>query len=67
MSCANAIQPQSAGLKKALRWFSDMTREHPDRKRLILLREAEVRFDLTPVECAFLNANFSDEGAATDC
>ncbi len=32
---------------------------HPEKKRAAVLQEAELRFDLTPVECEFLNTHFS--------
>lgn len=35
--------------------------EHPEKKRLTVLREAEWRFDLTPLECEFLDTHFSAE------
>jgi len=31
---------------------------NPEKDRCVLLREAEVRFDLSPAECDFLDRNF---------
>jgi hypothetical protein len=49
-------------VKKALRWMSDELLNNPQKKRATALREAEIRFDLSPAECEFLTKNFS--GAA---
>ena len=49
-------------VKKALRWMSDELLNNPQKKRDTVLREAEIRFDLSPAECEFLTKNFS--GAA---
>lgn len=51
----------SANLKKALTWMAETLAEHPEKKRMIVLREAELRFDLTPLECEFLDTHFSAE------
>jgi hypothetical protein len=49
-------------VKKALLWMSDELFNSPQKKRATVLREAEIRFDLSPAECEFLTKNFS--GAA---
>ena len=59
MGTTESIQPQGDKLKKALRWISTTTQECPGKKRGDILREAEIRFDLSPVECEFLDSNFS--------
>ena len=46
-------------VKKALRWMSDELLNNPQKKRDTVLREAEIRFDLSPAECEFLTKNFS--------
>ncbi|MEN8134738.1 MAG: hypothetical protein ABFS18_04275 [Thermodesulfobacteriota bacterium] len=53
------IQPPGDKLKKALKWMSATTQECPGKKREDILREAELRFDLSPAECEFLDCNFS--------
>jgi len=55
---SSTIQPQSEKLRQAVRWISDETLEHPEKKRKDILREAELRFDLTPAECEFLDQKF---------
>jgi hypothetical protein len=49
-------------VKKALLWMSEELFNSPQKKRAAVLREAEIRFDLSPAECEFLTKNFS--GAA---
>ena len=49
-------------VKKALLWMSEELFNSPQKKRATVLREAEIRFDLSPAECEFLTKNFS--GAA---
>lgn len=46
-------------VKKALCWMAETIETHPEKKRETILQEAELRFDLSPAECAFLNKNFS--------
>jgi hypothetical protein len=48
-------------LKKALKAFSDLVEQHPEKSRKILLEEIEIKFDLTPKECEFLNSHFDKE------
>ena len=59
MGTTENIQPAGDKLRKALRWLSEATQECPDKKREDILREAEIRFDLSPAECEFLDNNFS--------
>ncbi|MFC1524006.1 hypothetical protein ACFL6N_04365 [Thermodesulfobacteriota bacterium] len=49
------IQPQGERIRKAVRWISDMVLTHPEKKRADIIRQAEIKFDLTPKECTFLN------------
>jgi hypothetical protein len=48
-------------LKKALATFSELLEIHPEKSRLALLHQVEVKFDLSPKECEFLNTHF-DKG-----
>lgn len=57
-----APQPQGDKIRKAVRWISDMLHEHPEKSRPSVVKEAEIRFDLTPRECAFL-----DQEIPKDC
>jgi hypothetical protein len=59
MSEQSPLHNKSAKLKKALTWMTETLRDHPERKRRAVLEEAEIRFDLAPIECEFLNKHFS--------
>ncbi len=59
MGDVNGVQPQSTNLKKAVAWISETVLKHPEKKRMDILRDAELRFDLSPKECQFLNSNFA--------
>ena len=59
MSDQASLHGKSANLKKALIWMAETLQNHPEKKRPVVLREAELRFDLTPLECEFLDTHFS--------
>lgn len=46
-------------LKRALILLAELVEQFPDKSRQQLLREVELQFDLSPLECEFLNNNFS--------
>ncbi len=54
MGDTDTTQPQGDKIRKAVRWISEMLREHPEKSRAAVIKEAEARFDLTPRECTFL-------------
>ncbi|MFZ5797608.1 MAG: hypothetical protein C4563_04835 [Desulfobulbus sp.] len=58
MGDIQSVPGLSANLKKAVCWIGETVREHPDIQRDQIINEAELRFDLTPRECEFLNQNF---------
>ena len=60
MGDTNSIQGLSANLKKALCWIGETIQSHPEKSRLKIITEAELRFDLTPREGEFLNTNFTN-------
>jgi hypothetical protein len=59
MSNNNSLYSSSDKIKKALVWLSEAQGQKPGARREQLLQEAEIRFDLSPADCAFLNKNFS--------
>ena len=59
MSDRSPLHCKSANLKKALIWMSETLQMYPEKKRQTVLQEAELRFDLTPLECDFLDKHFS--------
>ncbi len=58
MSNHSPLCGQSDKLKKALQWMAGTLQDQPDKPRTDVLREAELRFDLTPLECEFLEKHF---------
>jgi len=58
MSCPDGVTPAGDRLKKAIKWLAEAALDDPGKSRRQLLEQAEVRFDLTPRECEFLNCNF---------
>jgi len=59
MSEQSPLHTKSEKLKKALTWMVETLQNHPEKKRQTVLQEAELRFDLNPAECEFLNTHFS--------
>lgn len=59
MSDQSPVHSKSANLKKALVWMAETLQSHPEKQRRTVLQEAELRFDLTPLECEFLDEHFS--------
>ncbi len=66
MGESKPLQTRSAALKKAICWISETVQEHPEKKREQVLQEAQLRFDLSPAECEFLDANFADMAAGRE-
>jgi len=52
------IMPEGDRIRKAVTWISGMVQEYPEKDRKAIIEEAEIRFDLTPKECQFLNDKF---------
>ena len=55
---SSTVPQESEKLRQAVRWISEETLQHPEKKRKLIIREAELRFDLTPAECEFLDNKF---------
>ncbi len=51
----------STNLQKAVGWMSEIIQDHPEKKRAQVLKDAQVRFDLTPSECEFLTKKFAGD------
>lgn len=60
MSDQSPLRCKSTNLKKALLWMAETLQDHPEKKRPTVLQEAELRFDLNPLECDFLDKHFSN-------
>jgi len=52
------LLPEGDKLRKAVKWLSEMVKEHPEKSRKEIILDAEVRFDLSPKECEFLQKRF---------
>ena len=65
MSQVDEIQPAGDKMRKTITWISEMVQLHPEKSRQQIICEAEIRFDLSPKECDFLNRKFLP--AADDC
>jgi len=59
MSKQAPLQSRADKLKKALAWMTEALQEQPQKTRQSVVQEAELRFDLTPLECDFLDKHFS--------
>jgi hypothetical protein len=57
----STIQPHSERMRQAIRWISEESQNHPEKPRKQIIKEAELRFDLTPAECEFLDKHFSGQ------
>lgn len=58
---SDSLQPAGDKMKKVLLWVCEILEQHPEKKRRDVFEEAEVRFDLSPLECEFLNNHFVKE------
>lgn len=47
-------------IRMAVRWICEIIQQHPEKKRAEIIREAELRFDLTPKECQFLDTKLAN-------
>ena len=58
MADTEQLQPKGDKLKKTLSWVAEMHQIHPEMNRQEIIEKAQIRFNLTPKECEFLNSNF---------
>ena len=58
---STGMQAPGDKMRKVLCWVSETLEAHPEKKRLDVFKEAEIRFDLTPRECEFLDSHFANE------
>ncbi|WP_457576448.1 hypothetical protein [Desulfomarina sp.] len=56
-----SIHPPGDKIKTAIKEFSEKVQEFPDKKRREILHEVELKYDLSPQECEFLNNHFLKE------
>ena len=60
MSAVEELLPSGDKMKKALCWISEMIKIHPEKNRQQVISEAELRFDLSPKECDFIDRKIRD-------
>ncbi|MBA3015996.1 MAG: hypothetical protein KKD63_12750 [Proteobacteria bacterium] len=60
MAETDCIKPPGDKIRQALQWLGEAMQNRPETKRRQLLEEAEIRFNLSPRECEFLNCNFGE-------
>ena len=58
---SKSLQPSGDKMKKVLCWVSEELEQYPHKKRQAVFLEAQVRFDLSPLECEFLNTHFAKD------
>ncbi|HCC54691.1 MAG TPA: hypothetical protein DEQ20_07185 [Desulfobulbaceae bacterium] len=56
----NRLPTGSDKVKKAIYWMSEELLTNSQKQRDTVIREAEVRFDLSPADCEFLSKNFGE-------
>ena len=56
----------STNLQKAVQWIGTIMKDHPVAQRNQVINEAQLRFDLTPAESAFLNHHFKELAAGIE-
>ena len=66
MSSIDAIQPSGDKMKKTLCWISEMLKAHPEKSRLQIISDAEIRFDLSPKECDFIDRKLRTDSVECD-
>ena len=59
MGDTDSIQPQGDKIRKAVCWISETLREHPEKSRSQIVKEAEVRFDLPPANALISTGNWT--------
>lgn len=60
MTATESTMPEGERIRKAVRWISETCGEKKEKTRAAIIKEAEIRFDLTPLECEFLDRHFCE-------
>jgi len=66
MSSTDQVLPSGDKMKKTLCWISEMLKIHPEKNRQLIISEAEIRFDLSPKECDFIDRKLRDDSVECD-
>ncbi|MFH0784757.1 MAG: hypothetical protein V2B20_22765 [Pseudomonadota bacterium] len=57
----STIHPPGDKIKKALQELSELLVSKPEKNRRQLLQQVAIKFDLSPMECAFMERHFSEK------
>lgn len=57
----NTIFPSGDKIKKAIKEFSEELELKGDKQKNAILQKIILKYDLSPVECAFMERQFKDE------
>ena len=60
MSEVEKLQPTGEKMRRVVRWISETVQTYPQKNRLAILREAEIKFDLSPRECEFIESKLNE-------
>jgi hypothetical protein len=66
MTTVEKILPSGDKMKKTLCWISEMIQAHPEKTRQQIIIDAEIRFDLSPKECDFIDRNLRHDVTGCD-
>ena len=61
MSDVEKLKPAGEKMRRVILWISETVRTYPQKNRLDILREAEIKFDLSPLECEFIESKLNEE------
>ncbi|OCC15367.1 hypothetical protein DBT_1114 [Dissulfuribacter thermophilus] len=59
---SEGVLPEGERIRKAVRWILETFKEDKNKTRREVVEEAQRRFDLTPLECEFLERKLLEEG-----
>ena len=62
MSEVENIKPTGEKMRRVVLWISETVQANPQKNRLAILREAEIKFDLSPRECEFVESKLNEAG-----
>jgi len=55
MASTQDLQPSGEKMRKTVRWICETLRLYPEKSRQQVIKEAQIRFDLSPLEAAFID------------
>lgn len=59
----SSIQPKGENIRKAVKWISQQLEDDPQKKPLSLVREACMRFNLTPKDEIYLESFYRKDNS----